>query len=162
MNSLVCTIGIALVAVGLASPASAQGPGSAPPIDPKLEEVLAKLPTPGSGEVFVRTIPADVLRGKTRSSPHPSALFGPVCDRPSASRFVLFRENRPQRRLGAVLTGRNGPGHARTVANRAGTALTGAVRTGGKTGARAPASERAIPSKRALYMMAVTCCLHMF
>ena len=32
--------------------------------------------------------------------------------------------------LGAVLTGRNGPGRARTVANRAGTALTGAVRTG--------------------------------
>ena len=32
--------------------------------------------------------------------------------------------------LEAVLTGRNGPGRARTVANRAGTALTGAVRTG--------------------------------
>lgn len=28
----------------------------------ELEEVLARLPTPGSGEVFVRTIPADVLR----------------------------------------------------------------------------------------------------
>ena len=30
----------------------------------------------------------------------------------------------------AVLTGRNGPGRARTIANRVGTALTGAVRTG--------------------------------
>ena len=36
----------------------------------------------------------------------------------------------PPAALGAVLTGRNGPGRARTVANRAGTALTGAVRTG--------------------------------
>ena len=45
---------------------------------------------------------------------------GPVCDRPSGGR----------RRLEVVTTGRNGPGRARTVANRAGAALTGAVRTG--------------------------------
>ena len=32
--------------------------------------------------------------------------------------------------LETVLTGRNGPGRARTVANRAGIELTGAVRTG--------------------------------
>ena len=55
---------------------------------------------------------------------------GPVCDRPSASRPVPPRRNRLQRRLEAVLTGRNGPGRARTAAYRAGTALTGAVRTG--------------------------------
>ena len=58
---------------------------------------------------------------------------GPVCDRPSASRPVPSRQNRLQRRLEAVLTGRNGPGRARTVTNRAGTALTGAVRTGRDT-----------------------------
>ena len=55
---------------------------------------------------------------------------GPVCDRPSASRRVPARQNRRQAPLEAVLTGRNGPGHARTVANRAGTAPTDAVRTG--------------------------------
>ena len=41
----------------------------------------------------------------------------------------------PPAPLEAVLTGRNGPGRARTVANRAGTALTGAVRTGHHTDA---------------------------
>ena len=55
---------------------------------------------------------------KARSSPHPSALFRPC--------YPTVRV----RRLGAVLTGRNGPRRTRTVANRAGTALTGAVRTG--------------------------------
>ena len=55
---------------------------------------------------------------------------GPVCDRPSASRLVPSRQNRLQQRLEVVLTGRNGPRRARTVVNRAGTALTGAVRTG--------------------------------
>ena len=39
-------------------------------------------------------------------------------------------ENRLQRRLEAVLTGRNRPGSARTFANRAGTVLMGALRTG--------------------------------
>ena len=34
------------------------------------------------------------------------------------------------RRMEAVLTGQNGPGRLWTVTNRAGTALTGAVRTG--------------------------------
>ncbi|XP_043238528.1 uncharacterized protein LOC122390026 [Amphibalanus amphitrite] len=58
MKTLVCSIGITLVAVGLSALVSAQAPAA----DPKLEEVIAKLPTPGSGQVFVRTIPADVLR----------------------------------------------------------------------------------------------------
>ena len=56
--------------------------------------------------------------------------FGPVCDRPSASRPVPSRQNRLQAPLEAVLTGRNGLGRVRTIANRAETALTGAVRTG--------------------------------
>ena len=56
---------------------------------------------------------------------------GPVCDRPSASRPVPSRQNRLQRRLGGFDgTGRNGTGRDRTVANRAGTALTDTVRTG--------------------------------
>ena len=55
---------------------------------------------------------------------------GPVWDRPSASRPVPSRQNRLQAPLEAVLTGRNGPGCARMAPNRAGTALTGAVRTG--------------------------------
>ena len=65
-----------------------------------------------------------------RSSPHPSALFRP-CLRLSErvpARFVTSKP--PQTRLEAVLTRQNGPGRARTVANRAGTALTGAMRTG--------------------------------
>ena len=49
---------------------------------------------------------------------------GPVCDRPNAFRPVPSRQNRLQP-LEAVLTGRNGPGRARTVANRAGTAPMG-------------------------------------
>ena len=56
--------------------------------------------------------------------------FCPVCDRPSASRPVPSRQSRLQPPLEAVLTGRNGSGRARTVANRAKAALTGAVRTG--------------------------------
>ena len=55
---------------------------------------------------------------------------GPVCDRPSKSRSVPSRQNRLQAPLTAVLTGRKGPGRARTAANRAGRALTDAVRTG--------------------------------
>ena len=54
---------------------------------------------------------------------------GPVCDRLSPSRPVLSLQNRLQARE-AILTGPNGPGRVRTVANRAGAALTGAVRTG--------------------------------
>ena len=54
----------------------------------------------------------------------------PVCDGPSASRSVPSRQNRLQARLEAILTGRNEPGRAQMVANTAGTALTGAVRTG--------------------------------
>ena len=57
---------------------------------------------------------------EARSSPHPSALHRP-CLRPS---------ERPAPPLEAGLTGRNGPGRARAVANRTGSALTGAVRTG--------------------------------
>ena len=67
-----------------------------------------------------------------RSSPHPSALFRP-CLRPSEripTRPGPSSQNRLQAPLEEVLTERNGPGRARTVANRAGTALTGAVRTG--------------------------------
>ena len=66
------------------------------------------------------------------SGPHRTRqrCFGPVCNRPSASWSAPSRQNRLQRWLEAVLTGRNGPGHARTVTNRAETALTGAVRTG--------------------------------
>ena len=63
----------------------------------------------------------------------PPALFRP-CLRPSERVLAVpFRQNRLQRRssvLETVLTGRNGSGRARIVANRAGTALTGAVRTG--------------------------------
>merc|ERR1740128_461061 len=54
------SVGITLVAVGMVALVRGQAQGGA--ADPKLEEVLSKLPTPGSGEVFVRTIPADVLR----------------------------------------------------------------------------------------------------
>ena len=45
-------------------------------------------------------------------------------------------------RLEAVLTGRSGPRRARTVANRAGTALTGAVRTELKSSGEVPAVHR--------------------
>ena len=54
------------------------------------------------------------------------ALFATVRARPGPFRPV---KTASRRRL-EILTGRNGPGRARTVANRAGTALTGAVRTG--------------------------------
>ena len=67
---------------------------------------------------------------EARPSPHPSALLRP-CMRPSERvRPAQSCQNHFQRHLEAVLTARNGPGRARTVANRAGTALTGAVRTG--------------------------------
>ena len=66
---------------------------------------------------------------QARSSPHPSALFRPCCDRPSASPPVPCRQRAPAA-TDAVLTGRNGPGRAWTVANRAGIGLTDAVRTG--------------------------------
>ena len=64
-----------------------------------------------------------------RSSQHPAALFRP-CLRPSErvpARSVSSKP--PPAALGAGLTGRNGPGRARTIAIRAGAALTGAVRT---------------------------------
>ena len=67
---------------------------------------------------------------KDRSSPHPSALFLSSL-RPSErvpARSVPSKP--PPSPLGGGLTGRNGRGRARTFANRAGTALTGAVRTG--------------------------------
>ena len=55
--------------------------------------------------------------------------FGPVCDRPIALRPIPSRQNRLQASGG----GFDGPKRARTVANRALTALTGAVRTGRQT-----------------------------
>ena len=79
---------------------------------------------------------AEAAQGAVNTvTPGPHRSSGPVCDRPSASRPVPPRQNRPQPALRAVLTGQNGPGRARTVANRAGTALTGAVRTGRWTSA---------------------------
>ena len=82
-----------------------------------------------------RSLPDGPLAGlSTQPGPHRTRqrCSGSVCDRRSASRPVPSRQNRLQARLEAVLTGRNGSGRARTVANRAGTALTGAVRTGCK------------------------------
>ena len=78
---------------------------------------------------------ADRSEAKTRSSPHPSALSRP-CLWPSEREPVRSAplENRHQRRLEAVLTGRNGLGRAQTVTNWAGTALTDAVSTGLKGG----------------------------
>ena len=78
---------------------------------------------------------ADIRLGLLTGRSQERDVCGPDASRncgPSASRNVPSRQNRlqRQRRLEAVLTGRNGPGRARTVANRAGTALTGAVRTG--------------------------------
>ena len=71
-------------------------------------------------------------QSKARSSPHPSALsrlrLRPF-ERVSA-RSVTSKP--PPAALGAVLTGRNGPRRARTVANRAVKALTSAARTGPK------------------------------
>ena len=78
----------------------------------------------------------------------------PVCDRPSATRPVSSRQNRLQRRLEAVLTRRNGPGRAQTVANRAGTALTGAVKTrterDGRSEFNTVSSSDSLPSTRAV------------
>ena len=71
---------------------------------------------------------------------------GPVCDRPSAPRPVPSRQNRLQARLDAVLTGRNGPGRARTFVNRAGTVVTGAVRTGRQS----PSWQRRISRRRVM------------
>ena len=78
MKTLVCSIGIFLVAVGQAS---AQAAGEAAPAEPTLDEILAKLPTPGSGQVFVRTIPADVLRGRSLASPTFSEVSHHPCRR---------------------------------------------------------------------------------
>ena len=78
----------------------------------------------------------DVPASPAQAEPGPhrtrQRCFDPVCDRPSASRPVSSSQNRLQAPccLEAVLTGRNRPGRARTVTNRAETALTGAVRTG--------------------------------
>ena len=76
--------------------------------------------------------PSIELTATLKSGPHRirQRCSSPVCDRPSASRPVPLCQYRLQRRLEAVLTGGNGPGRARTVAYRAETALTGAVRTG--------------------------------
>ena len=52
----------------------------------------------------------------------------PVLTAPVSAVPTLFATVRAP--LEAVLTGSNGPGRARTVANRAGTALMGVVRTG--------------------------------
>ena len=82
--------------------------------------------SPHSGARLGSALPVPDVPGinsQARSSPHPSALFRP-CLRPS-ERVPAY-----QNRLQQVLSGRNGPGRARTVANRAGTALTVAVRTG--------------------------------
>ena len=62
-----------------------------------------------------------------------SALFATVRARPGPFCPVKTRFQPP---LEAFLTKRNGPGRARTVANRAGTALMGAVRTGSHTSDR--------------------------
>ena len=65
-----------------------------------------------------------------RSSPHPSALLRP-CVRPSERVPASSVPSKPPPvAAGGGLTERAGPGRARTVAKRAGTALTGAVRTG--------------------------------
>ena len=69
---------------------------------------------------------------EARSSPHPSALFATVRARPGP----FCRHNRLQRRPGGGFDGRSGPGRARTVANSAVAALTGAVRTGREVAAR--------------------------
>ena len=67
---------------------------------------------------------------QVRSSPHASALFRP-CLRPSERVPARSVPSKPHpAALEAVLMGRNGPGRARTVANRTRTALTGATRTG--------------------------------
>ena len=47
---------------------------------------------------------------KARSSPHPSALFRPYCDRPSASRPVLSRQNRLRALLEAEQSRNNADG----------------------------------------------------
>ena len=78
MKALACSIGIFLVAVGQASAQAAAGEAAAPAAEPTLDEILAKLPTPGSGQVFVRTIPADVLRGNSL----PSTKFSGVSHHP--------------------------------------------------------------------------------
>ena len=77
---------------------------------------------------------------KARSSPQPSALFWLPSKPPPATlekvlpwmkeyvSYIVLPTKSPQATLEAVLSGLNGPGRART--NRAGTALTDAVRTG--------------------------------
>ena len=81
-----------------------------------------------------------------RSSPHPSALSRP-CLRPSERVPARSVPSKPPpgaaAPLEAVLTGRNGPGRARMVANRAGTALTCTVRTGRKSERRDSSLARA-------------------
>ena len=62
------------------------------------------------------------VRGKPGPRRTRQRCSGPVRDRPSTSRPVPSRQHRRP--------GRRGPGRARTVANRAQIALTGAVRTG--------------------------------
>ena len=81
MKVLVCSIGFALVAASLASPANiapgaarsagpARGarPGPRPTLEEQIaaqEEQIAALPLPGSGKPFKRIIPADELRGES-------------------------------------------------------------------------------------------------
>ena len=55
---------------------------------------------------------------------------GPAYDRPSASRPVPSRQKPPPAALGGVFDGTERTERARTVANSAGTALTGAMWTG--------------------------------
>ena len=54
-----------------------------------------------------------------------SALFAAVRTRPGPFRFVKTVSSGAGATLETILTGRNGPGRARTVANRAGTAPMG-------------------------------------
>ena len=78
-----------------------------------------------SERVPVRSVPSKLLSAAVSGFDAPSAA-GSGFDAPSAA-FA------PPALLGTVLTRHNGPGRARTVTNRAGTALTGAVRTGLKS-----------------------------
>ena len=101
-----------------------------PPIspDPNLIRQLSVQYHPGSAD---NSPAVSCWQSQALSSPHPSALFRP-CLRPSERVPARSAPSKPPPApLEAVLSGTaNGPGRAQTVANRAGTALTGAVRTG--------------------------------
>ena len=74
-----------------------------------------------------RDKPPQAVKVKARTSPHQSALFQP-CLRPFERVTARSVQSKPP--PAAAGGAFDGPGGARTVANRAGTALTGAVRTG--------------------------------